>query len=78
MNLYLISQCRNSDYDTYDSAVVAAKDEDSARMIHPDGRDLEKSKRYPAWCSPEHVEVELIGVSNEDHECVICSSFNAG
>jgi len=37
MNLYLISQDLNNNYDTYDSAVVAAKSEDDARKIHPTG-----------------------------------------
>ena len=35
MNLYLISQDHNDDYDTYDSAVVAAENEDAARETHP-------------------------------------------
>ena len=35
MKLYKISQTINDDYDTYDSAVVCAKDEDEARHIHP-------------------------------------------
>lgn len=33
MNLYLISQDVNNDYDTYDSAVVAAESEEEARGI---------------------------------------------
>lgn len=35
MNLYLISQDFNNDYDAYDSAVVAAKSPKDARTIHP-------------------------------------------
>ena len=35
LNLYLISQNVNDDYDTFDSAVVAARDEEDARSIHP-------------------------------------------
>jgi len=35
MNLYLISQDANDGYDTYDSAVVAAKSENDARTINP-------------------------------------------
>lgn len=35
MNLYLITQDVNTDYDTFDSAVVAASCEDDARLIHP-------------------------------------------
>ena len=35
MNLYKISQDVNDEYETYDSAIVAAENEDDARMIHP-------------------------------------------
>ena len=35
LNLYLISQTVNDDYDTFDSAVVAARDEEDAKSIHP-------------------------------------------
>jgi len=35
MKLYLISQDVVSGYDTYDSAVVAAKNEQAARETHP-------------------------------------------
>ena len=35
MKLYKISQNVNTDYDTYDSAVVCAKDEEAAKRIHP-------------------------------------------
>ena len=33
--LYLISQDKNDDYDTYDSAVVSAESPEDARKIHP-------------------------------------------
>ena len=35
LNLYLISQTVNNYYDTFDSAVVAARDEEDAKSIHP-------------------------------------------
>ena len=35
MKLYLISQTANHDYDSFDSAVVAAENEANAREIHP-------------------------------------------
>ena len=35
MKLYLISQDRNDGYDTFDSAVVAAENEQKAREIYP-------------------------------------------
>jgi len=36
MKLYLISQRKNNNYDTYSAAVVAAKTEDEARLTHPE------------------------------------------
>ena len=35
MNIYLISQTENTGYDTYDSAVVCAENEEEARTTHP-------------------------------------------
>ena len=35
MKLFLISQDRINDYDSYDSAVVAAESESDARSVHP-------------------------------------------
>jgi len=35
MKLYRISQDKNDGYDTYDSAVVAAENENEAKLIHP-------------------------------------------
>lgn len=37
MKLFLISQSVNNDYDTYDSAVVCAEDEEAAKRIDPSG-----------------------------------------
>jgi hypothetical protein len=39
MKLWLISQNVNDDWDTYDSAVVAAETEEEARNIYPDKWD---------------------------------------
>lgn len=79
MNLYLISQEYNDDYDTYDSAVVAANTEEEARLIHPSrGLDWDgKNIAYAGWCDSKYVEVDFIG--NTDREKgVILTSFNAG
>jgi hypothetical protein len=35
MNIYILTQSTNNDYDTYDSAVVYAEDAESAQLIHP-------------------------------------------
>lgn len=86
MNLYLLSQDKNNDYDTYDSAVVAAESEDDARKIHPSEyrQDWDGSENYGGypvndWTASANVAVKLIGVAAEGIERgVVCSSFNAG
>lgn len=81
MKLYLISQSFNNGYDTYDSAVVAAKNEQEAQKLVPGFYADEKF--YPdsgAWASSEHVTVEYIGTAKPGTKAgtVICASFNAG
>jgi len=82
MKLFLISQTVNNDYDTYDSAVVCAENEDDAKSIRPDGHD---AKEYfdkwgnAYWCRPEDVVVKYIGeAAPESTRGVVCASFNAG
>jgi hypothetical protein len=84
MKLWLISQTKNQDYDTYDSAVVAANIEEEARKMHPrDGKDIDP--KTDAFCgstwveSPDDVTCEYIGKAKEGTEKgVVCASFNAG
>jgi hypothetical protein len=81
LNLYLISQNENNDYDTYDSAVVAAPDENAARLIHPEtGRPAEAADWSWTWTSdPSKVNVKLIGQALDGTKIgAICSSYNAG
>lgn len=83
MKLFLISQKENTDYDTYDSAVVAAPDEETAKSMNPrDGNrvDWNEWNDITAWCSgPEHVDVKYIGDAADGvAQGVICASFNAG
>lgn len=72
--IYLISQNENTDYDTYDSAVVVADSEEVAKMIQP------SPYSYCSWASPEKVKVSYIGEADERFKTgdVICASFNAG
>lgn len=89
MNLYLISQSVNQDYDTYDSAVVAADSEQAARYIHPTMKSPVVSWElaiqdwwsggfgYHNWAHPKDVQVKLIGTTDLPVG-VICASFNAG
>lgn len=89
MKLYLISQNENSGYDTYDSAVVAAPDEEMARNISPlrgewEGKNLfmdwNEANIFSEWATrPENVNVKYIGEAIEGTKIgVILSSYNAG
>ena len=72
MKIWKISQTVNSGYDTYDSAIVAAKNEDDARKM------AVGDTRY-TWCAPEYVTVELIGTATRGSKSgIILASFNAG
>lgn len=74
MNLYIIRQTVNNEYDTYDSAVVAAESDDDARTILPGYASSEKS-----WCRPDQVIVELIGVAKDGiKRGTIVAAHNAG
>lgn len=90
LNLYLLAQNSHKGYDTYDSAVVAAPDEDVARMTHPDGFRVWHSSgwRLPDcphpgdtgnWPNPSEVHVAFLGPADKSVEAgVICASYNAG
>lgn len=82
MNLYQISQSSNIDYDTFDSAIVCAKDETAAKAIHP-GDDEEWPSSvdpFSHWCvAPDQVTAKLIGTAAPGlPEGVVLASFNAG
>lgn len=77
MNLYLVTQNENDDYDTFDSMVVAAESEKRARHMTP-GSLYEWGD--DAWCSsPDKASVRKIGVAVLGMKAeVILTSFNAG
>jgi hypothetical protein len=87
MNLYLISQEVNNDYDTYDSAIVCAKNGDEAKEIHPDGYlsikdwpfiDTDKDD-LGSWAKIENVKVKLVGLADKNiKKGVVCASFRTG
>jgi len=62
MKIFLISQSENSGYDTYDSAVVCAENEEAAKRITPSGTYAynEKLKIFHWWCN--------IGTDKEQYE----------
>lgn len=81
MNIYKIEQSVNNGYDTYDSAVVAAPDEETARNIHPGGPAHSQDAEWglDLWAPSEHVKVTFLGIAAGFIEPgVIVSSFNAG
>jgi|WetSurMetagenome_2_1015567.scaffolds.fasta_scaffold106554_4 hypothetical protein len=90
MNIYRIYQTENVGYDTYDSAVVVAENEEEARMMNPayKGTDTDIwplfmsnwEDEYSGWASsPENVSVEKIGIAVPGlRKGPIVSSFNAG
>jgi hypothetical protein len=86
LKIFLIQQRYNNDYDTYDSAVVVAKDVESARLTHPSPYHDEPkpwngeiTDVFSQWAPSKYVEVIEIGDAHPDqHEGVVLASFNAG
>lgn len=78
MKIYKISQNTNTSYDTYDSAIVAANNEEEARNLYPGGIHEFTNIMFD-WTTPENVEVEQIGITKlYSQPQVILASFNAG
>jgi hypothetical protein len=81
MKLFLISQKQNNGCDTYDSAVVAARNALEASFTSPgNGTCITDWSGEYSWCdSVIHVTVEYLGEAAEGTSAgVICASFNAG
>ena len=80
MNLYLISQEENNDYDTYDAMIVCADSEEKARNITPEDDNSFPSLLWSSWCYlPEQVSVEYLGIADAKiTREIILSSYNAG
>ena len=78
MNIYKLTQDQVVGYDTFDSAIVAAPNEDYAKSLHPTENDLDWGS--DCWAkSPEDVKVELIGAALAHIKSgVILASYNAG
>lgn len=75
--LYLIEQDVNTDYDTYDSAVVVASSAEEAKKI-----DLGHKDMFSTWAAPKDVKATRVGkmtsLQNYVGGEIICASFNAG
>jgi hypothetical protein len=79
LNVYLLSQTVNNNYDTYDSAVVIAENEEEAVNLGPD-KYVEDGNRWCTWAHHRSdVKVELIGTALPGAEKrKVLASFNAG
>ena len=79
MNLYLIDRSDPTDWDEWDGAVVAAKNEDEARATHPGSYPDWDGKGGGSWVNKEHVVVTYLGEAKPNTKSgVILSSFRAG
>lgn len=83
MNLYLLTQAVVRGFDTYDSIVVSAPDEATAKTIAPCGcllPTLHTDCDHDAWCTtPNDVTATLIGLAVEGtKQGIILASYNAG
>ena len=79
--LWKIWQTENADYDTYDSAIVAAETAEDATKIHPSGHAEAWNHKYPSWASsPSSVFAACVGRAAHDVQggSVLVASFNAG
>jgi hypothetical protein len=83
-NLYLITQKENTDYDTYDGAVVCAPDEKTAQNMNPrTGKpmtDGDWEYPYNEWASdPKRVKVKFLGTAvPSSKQGVVLASYTSG
>ena len=83
MNIYLLEQSENNDYDTHDSLVVIAENEEEAKKIHPDS-DGWTNNYWNTWASsPDKVKCTFLGKASKEciekaHGNIVLASFNAG
>jgi hypothetical protein len=69
-------------WDSYDSFVCVAQDEDEARHLHPSGCKMHR-KHCSDWIDMKKLHlliVEYVGEAKEEYKeaCILCASFHAG
>ena len=81
MNIYKISQDIHTTYETYDSAIVIAENEEKARLTHPcDGEVFDSDGVWTSWVTKgqiDSIKVEFIGTTDKESG-VVLASYNAG
>lgn len=92
MKLYRLSQSFNTDWYTYDNAIVVANSKMEAKKIIPSpfyfyddvfyyqykNQEPKVEKVDPSWCNPQYVNAAIVGNTNLPSGTVVSSSFNAG
>lgn len=79
MKLYLLSQTKNNDYDTYSACIVCAENEESAKLIRPDSCRWEDGFSYSWITKIDDIKVKFLGEAEETlKEGIVLSSFHAG
>jgi len=77
MFLFKLTQSENSGYDTYSAMVVSATTSEGAQQMLPPYTNWDD--QYSSWAShPSHVEVELLGTSDDVEPRIVLTSFHAG
>jgi len=82
MKVYVLRQRLVTGYDTYDSAVVIAEDEESARETSPSTWHTKESpywaEDWVTWENRHQVDVEYLGETEITTPQLVLASFNAG
>ena len=77
MKIYKIFQTINNDYDTYDSFIVCAKDEEDSKVVHK--LNAHKGNRGSWVKDVKDIQAEYLGEAREGLERgELLGSFNAG
>ena len=86
MNIYKLTQKINTWYDTYDSIIVYAENEEEAKKISPNDWETPtkeqffsaRSWEFTTWGYKEAIEVEFLGIASDyNSSWIILASFNA-
>jgi hypothetical protein len=85
--LFLLEQSEYNGWDTYDSCVICAENEEEAKKIHPASEHYEvgdwlntRNLRHDWAINTNQIKATFLGNADESIELnsVICASFNAG
>lgn len=75
MNIYLVTQNFNNTYDTFDSMIIIAKDDEKAKDISI----LDRKDDPDTWATRNHLKADLLGKAVKgSEEKIVFQSFNAG